>query len=206
MSEFFSASYEDLLFLLARYGAVWFYIFLFLSSVTENLFPPYPGDTIAFAGGLLAISGLLNPIFTFFSVCFGGLVGCLILYSLGQTTGRKAFLHDRGWFLNRQQLEKIENWFGRYGNWVIVVSRFLPGVRSGVALAAGVGNVRLPFMVAYSLVSIMLWNLFIMFSANLIHNNWRKLYELTRIYNGVALTILVIVIIVGIIILRRKNR
>jgi membrane protein DedA with SNARE-associated domain len=206
MSEILSTSYEDLLLLLTRYGAVWFYVFLFLSSVTENLFPPYPGDTITFVGGLLAISGLLNPLFVFFSVCLGGLVGCLILYSFGQTKGRKAFMHDRGWFLNKEQLERIESWFGKYGNWVIVASRFLPGVRSGVALAAGVGNVRLSFMIVYSLISMMLWNLLIIFSVTLIHNNWRKLYELTRIYNWVVLSILIVGILVGIIILKRKNR
>ena len=87
-----------------------------------------------------------------------------------------------------------------------MASRFLTGVRSGVALSAGVGNVRLRSMVAYSLISIILWNLLIIFSASLIHSNWRELYELTRIYNWVVLIIFVVGILVSIIIFKRKNR
>ena len=114
MSELISTRYEDLLFLLSRYGVVWFYVFLFISSVTENLFPPYPGDTVTFIGGLLAISGRLDPVFVVLAVCFGGLIGCLILYSFGQTKGRNIFMKDRGKFLNRKQLERIESWIARY--------------------------------------------------------------------------------------------
>ena len=206
MPELLSTRYEDLVFLLIRYGAIWFYVFLFVSATFENLFPPYPGDTVTFIGSLFAISGSLDMVFVFLAVCGGGLIGCLILYFFGRTKGRKAFMHNRGGFLNRIQLEKIESWFAKYGDWVIVVSRFLTGVRSGVALAAGVGNVRPLFMVAYSLISIVLWNLLIILSASLIHSNWEKLYQLTKIYNWVVLIIFGLGILVSIAIFKRKNR
>lgn len=206
MPEIISTRYEDLILLLSKYGALWFYIFLFVSAAVENLFPPYPGDTITFIGGLLAVSGSLSFVLVLLAVCSGSLVGCLLLYSLGQTKGRKFFMRDRGIFLNKKQLEKIESWFVRYGNGVILVSRFLSGVRSGVALAAGIGNVRLSFMVAYSLISIILWNSLIVFSASAIHDNWRQLYELTKVYNRAVLIVLVIGILISIVIYKRKNK
>lgn len=206
MSELISAKYEDLLLLLTRYGPIWFYIFLFVSASVESLFPPYPGDTVTFVAGLMAVSGLLSPFFVLLVVCGGGLVGCLILYSLGQGKGRKTFMQDKGRFLNRKQLERIESWFAKYGDWTILASRFLTGVRSGVALAAGIGNVRLSLMIGYSSISIILWNLLIVFSAFLIHNNWRKLYHLTKIYNWTVLLLFGIGILVCMIVFRRKNR
>ncbi len=206
MTELISGKYEDLILLLARYGAIWFYVFLFVSSCMENFFPPYPGDTVTLVAGLLAVSGLLSPFLVMVAVCGGGLVGCLILYSLGQSKGRKVFMQDKGRFLNRKQLERIERWFAKYGDWTILVSRFLAGVRSGVALAAGIGNIRLPLMAGYSLASIILWNLLLVSSAYLIHNNWRKLYQLTKIYNWVVLLLFGIGILVGIVVFRRKSR
>ena len=206
MPEIISTRYEDLVLLLSRYGALWFYIFLFASAAVENLFPPYPGDTVTLIGGLLAVSGSLSFTLVLLAVCSGNLVGSLLLYSLGQTKGRNFFMQERGKFLNKRQLEKVENWFVKYGNGIILVSRFLAGVRSGVALAAGIGNVKLAFMIAYSLVSIVLWNSLILFSASVIHDNWRSLYEFTRIYNRAVLVVLVVGILITMFIYKRKNR
>lgn len=206
MPEFFVTTAKDLLELISTHGAIWFYLFLFASCVTEGLFPPYPGDTVILLGGFFASLGKLDFFAVFFLSSAGSLTAAMILYFLGKKKGRKIF--SKGKILNPKLLEKIEGWFRRYGDKLIIGSRFLSGVRSGVALTAGVGNVRAKIMVCYSLISIFLWNGMIVITAALLQKNWRVLYRFLMVYNRIVLTLLGIAIIVGLIffLIKRKKK
>lgn len=199
MFEHICLKAEDFLKLAVALGPFWFYLFIFLSGVLENLFPPYPGDTVTFIGGYLAGTGLLTFSLVFFSASLGCLAGVMILYALGKNKGRGIFLKNKGVVFNKTQLEKVENWFKRYGEKVLLLSRFLPGVRSVVALTAGVGNVKLQKMTGYTLISILLWNSIILFSAFKIQENWREILGMIQVYNKVVLTVVILIIIAWLI-------
>lgn len=205
MPELFVTTARDLLDLITTHGAIWFYLFLYASCVAEGLFPPYPGDTVILLGGFFASVGKLDFFLVFFLSAGGSLTAAMILYYLGKRKGRSIF--SKGRILNTALLERIEGWFGRYGDKLILGSRFLTGVRSAVALTAGVGNVRARIMVIYSLISITLWNGMIIVTAGILGRNWRTLYRLLVIYNRIVLTLVALAIIVALILyLIRKKR
>jgi membrane protein DedA with SNARE-associated domain len=190
---------EDFLKLAIALGPFWFYLFLFLSGVLENLFPPYPGDTVTFIGGYLAGTGLLTFSLVFLSASLGCLAGAMILYVLGRNKGRRIFLKNRGQVFNKTQLERVEKWFRRYGEKVLILSRFLPGVRSAVALTAGVGNVKLQKMTGYTLISILLWNSIVLLSAFKVQENWREILGMIQVYNKVVLTVVILIFVIWLI-------
>jgi membrane protein DedA with SNARE-associated domain len=195
MSELFWIKVENILDLALTYGAFWFYLFIFLSSFFENLFPPYPGDTVTFVGGYLAGTNHLTFPFVFLSAGLGCLSGAMLLYLIGKNKGRKIFLKNKGRFFDRSHLEKMERWFNRYGEKVLILSRFLTGVRSVVALAAGVGNVNIKKMTVYTSISIILWNGIILLSAFKVQQNWRRILEVIQVYNKVVLAVVILVAI-----------
>ena len=197
MPEFLVTTTGDLLELISTRGAIWFYLFLYASCVIEGLFPPYPGDTVILLGGFFASLGKLDFFLVFLLSAAGSLTGAMILYYLGLKRGRRIFSKNK--ILNPKVLERIEGWFRKYGDKVILASRFLAGVRSGVALTAGVGNVRTRIMVIYSLISILLWNGIIVLTAGILGKNWQELYRFLVIYNRIVLTLLGAAIIVGLI-------
>jgi len=190
---------EDFLKLAITFGPFWFYLFIFLSGLVENLFPPYPGDTVTFIGGYLAGTGVLTFSLVFFSASLGCLAGAMILYILGKNKGRGIFLKNKGKVFNKAQLERIENWFKRYGEKVLILSRFLTGVRSVVALTAGVGNVKIQKMTGYTSISIVLWNGIILFSAFKVQKNWREILGMLQVYNKVVLAVVIVIVIVWLI-------
>lgn len=190
---------EDFLKLAITFGPFWFYLFIFLSGLVENLFPPYPGDTVTFVGGYLAGTGLLGFSLVFVSASLGCLAGAMILYVLGKNKGRGIFLKNKGKVFNKAQLEKVENWFKRYGEKVLLLSRFLTGIRSVVALTAGVGNVKVQKMTSYTLTSIILWNGIILFSAFKVQKNWREILGMIQVYNKVVLAIVILIVIIWLI-------
>jgi membrane protein DedA with SNARE-associated domain len=199
MFENISLKAEDFLKLAVTFGPFWFYLFIFLSGLVENLFPPYPGDTVTFIGGYLAGTNLLTFPLVFISASLGCLAGAMILYVLGKNKGRGIFLRNKGKIFNKAQLEKVENWFKRYGEKVLLLSRFLTGIRSVVALIAGVGNVNVRKMTGYTSISIVLWNSIILFSAFKVQKNWREILGMIQVYNKVVLAIVVLIVIVWLI-------
>ena len=199
MSELFWIKVENILNLALTHGALWFYVFIFLSNVLENFFPPYPGDTVTFVGGYLAGTNHLFLPLVFLSACLGCLSGAMLLYLLGKNKGRKIFLKNGKRIFDRAHLEKVERWFKKYGEKVLVLSRFLIGVRSVIALTAGVGNVNLKKMTFYTSISIILWNGIILFSAFRVQQNWREILEIIQIYNKTVLIIVTVVALVWLV-------
>jgi membrane protein DedA with SNARE-associated domain len=190
---------EDFLKLAIALGPFWFYLFIFLSGVLENLFPPYPGDTVTFIGGYLAGTGLLAFSLVFLSASLGCLAGAMVLYVLGRSKGRAIFLRNKGQVFNQARLERMESWFRRYGEKVLILSRFLTGVRSVVALTAGVGNVKIQKMTGYTFISILLWNGIILVSAFKIQENWREILQIIQLYNKVVLMVVMLIFVIWLV-------
>ncbi|MDP2960373.1 MAG: DedA family protein [candidate division Zixibacteria bacterium] len=195
MEGFFNSRGAELLNFISSHGVLWIYFFLFFSSIIETFFPPYPGDIVTFMGGYLASSGVLSLPLAFLFPCAGSLCGALALYYLGMKKGRKLFEKDKGKIFNKTQLNKIENWFRKYGGKVILVSRFITGVRSGIALTAGLGKIELWKMTVYSLISIFAWNGIIMSLGTLTQQNWQRLYKFLSLYNRLIFITVVLIFI-----------
>jgi membrane protein DedA with SNARE-associated domain len=173
--------------------AQWFYLILFASCLIENLFPPYPGDMVILLAGYLAGSGQILTAGGLLCSVAGSLAGGLILFALGSSRGRDLFHRGRFRFLSPDRLDRVEDWFRRYGRRIILVSRFLPGVRSLVAVAAGIGGMRTRLFALFSLISILMWNGLLFFAGLKLGQNWPAVVRWVRIYNWVVILLLLLV-------------
>jgi membrane protein DedA with SNARE-associated domain len=114
----------------------------------------------------------------------------MLVYTFGYTRGRRYFLSHHGRWIDPDHLHRIERWFGRYGTRVILVSRFLTGIRSAVALAAGLGEVPRGKMLLFTTLSTLLWNGLIVGLAVALGSNWQAIYDFARLYNRLVLAFL----------------
>ena len=176
--------------LISGYGGLWIYIIVFLGAVSENLFPPSPGDTILFAGVIVAARGAAIWPVVLAAAVTGNLAGAMLVYWFGLAKGRKYFLTHHGRWIDPERLHRIEKWFRQYGTGIILLSRFLTGIRSAVALTAGLGEVPAWRMAIFTAMSTLLWNALIAAAALAFNRNWAAIYEFARLYNGVVLLLL----------------
>ena len=190
---------------MAQNHAFWVYVVIYFSCVLENLFPPFPGDAVIFVGAFFAGTGQIYLPLVFIMTFLGSMSGALLLYSLGKRGIRKLFIFHTGIFFNDQQLKKIESWFVKYGEKVLLLSRFIAGVRSGIALAAGVGKVDLRKMIVYTSVSVLLWNGLLTAIATVLKENYRSAYRFLTTYNSIVLLLLAAAIVYWLIKLARKK-
>ncbi|PKN30022.1 MAG: hypothetical protein CVU64_05425 [Deltaproteobacteria bacterium HGW-Deltaproteobacteria-21] len=148
------------------------YLFLGLSSFAENVFPPIPGDTITAFGAFLVGIGKLSFVGVYASTTLGSIGGFLSLFKIGGWLGRHFFLKNDYRFFRASAILKAEQWFEKYGYFVIGMNRFLPGVRSAVALAGGICRLNGYWVAILAFISSAMWNLIWILSGYLLGSNW----------------------------------
>jgi membrane protein DedA with SNARE-associated domain len=175
---------------------IFLYIFLFLSSIIENLFPPIPGDTITVFGAFLVGIGRLNYALVFLFTTAGSVVGFMILAILGRFISREFFIKRNYKFFSAASIVSAEAWFERYGFWVVLANRFLPGIRSVVSLVSGITKLRLLHVFFLSLASAAIWNLLWIQVGFVLGNNWQtvrnKIAYIFAQYNIAACIVIVV--------------
>jgi membrane protein DedA with SNARE-associated domain len=132
---------QVLLDLFASYG----YLAVFLVLLLCGFGLPIPEDITLVAGGI--ISGLgYTDVHTMFAVGMAGvLIGDGIMFTIGRLFGDRVLqFRPIARILTKERFEAVQEKFTKYGNWVLFVARFLPGLRSPIFLTAGMSR-RIPY-------------------------------------------------------------
>jgi len=128
-----------LLKLVAEYG-IWIYAILFAIIFSETGFvvtPFLPGDSLLFVSGAIAASGEMNVHLLFVLLALAAVLGNSVNYAVGRWLGKRFFTDGRSRWLNPKHLEKAHEFYERHGGKAVVLSRFLPIVRTYVPFVAG---------------------------------------------------------------------
>jgi len=198
-------NYDQIIAYLSSHGAYYIYTAVFLGALAENLFPPLPGDFIILAGAYLAGRGeVYYPLLFVFSVA-GGFIGAMIVFYFGRSKGRDYFIRGGNKLVNPANLRKIEGLFARWGSLILLFSRFIAGIRSLIALAAGLGDVSRFRMAWLTLASFCIWNLLLVGGMYAAKSNWLKLIELIKTYNIIFIIISLAVLLFSLVIYRKKG-
>lgn len=134
----------------------WGYPALFLLLLLTGVGAPIPEDLLLLAAGYLVFAGLFHwPVA--FVICTAGVVSSdLLLYSAGRHVARRSAAAAFR-LLPPRRLERATRWFGRLGNRIILVARFVPGTRVLVFVSAGVRAVPLSSFLRYDVIGAALW-------------------------------------------------
>jgi membrane protein DedA with SNARE-associated domain len=123
---------------------------------------------------------------------FGGAVA----YGLGYFGGRPVLeRYGRLVLLSPAELERGEIWFGKYGDWVVLVTRLLPAIRSFIALPAGV--VRMPFwrFLLFSAIGSIIWTTALALIGHALGQHWQSISSGIRKYDVIIVAVVVILIL-----------
>jgi membrane-associated protein len=147
--------------LLADYGT-WIYAILFLVVFAETGFvvtPFLPGDSLLFGVGALAAvdtSGNLSAPLAAALLIAAAILGNTTNFHIGRYIGPRAF-SGRYRFLKVEYLQRTEEFFARHGGMAVVLSRFVPIVRTFAPFVAGVGRMNVARFQAYNVSGGVLW-------------------------------------------------
>src|SRR5512133_64096 len=129
-----------------------------LLMAIESACIPLPSEIIMPFAGYLVFKGQ----FTLQGAAIAGAVGCVVgsipAYYLGLYGGRPVIERwGRYVLLSRKELDLADRLFARHGQWVVLVGRLLPVVRTFIAFPAGVARMNMTKFVVYTFVGSYPW-------------------------------------------------
>lgn len=129
-----------------------------LLMAIESACIPLPSEIIMPFAGYLVYAGQ----FSLHGAALAGAVGCIVgsipAYWLGQYGGRPLIERwGRYVLLSRKELDLADRLFARHGQWVVLVGRLLPVVRTFIAFPAGVARMNMTKFVVYTFVGSYPW-------------------------------------------------
>ena len=186
------ASYlESLIAELSGMNPLWAYCVILLSAFLENVVPPVPGDTVVVFSAYLVGRGVLGAWPVFLMTWIGGIAGFMAMYYLGYSRGRTFFTGRSGRLFSDESLLKAESWLERYGVLLLLGNRFLSGIRSVIAIGAGLGKMRWTTVAVCGAFSMAAWNGLLLYAGLVVGQNWEEVTALLKQYNrGLFLVLL----------------
>ena len=185
---------EWILSIMDSLGGYWGIGFLMFA---ENLFPPIPSELIMPLAGFSVSQGKMNFALAVFAGVVGTIIGALPWYYAGKIIGEQRIknLADRygKWIqVSSKDIDKVKNWFDRYGNKAVLFGRLVPGIRTLISLPAGLNEMPLvPFLI-YSTIGTTLWVIFLTGAGYLLGNNYELVDDyLAPVSKGVLVLLLV---------------
>ncbi|HSN92434.1 MAG TPA: DedA family protein [Anaeromyxobacteraceae bacterium] len=160
---------------------------LFFASFVEHVFPPFPGDLLVVLGAWYAVSGELSWPATLVSVTSGALAGAWLDYRIGAALGRRLDRRaaQRGG-LTEARLARFEASYRRWGGWLLLANRFLPGVRAFLFLAAGASGIPLRRVLLLGGLSAAIWNAALLLAGAALAENLGEMVALFERYTRAA--------------------
>jgi membrane-associated protein len=147
--------------MLARFHE-WIYAILFVIIFAETglvVVPFLPGDSLLFGVGALAAvdrSGALNVGWVFLLLASAAVAGNTLNYAIGRQLGQRAF-SGRYRFFKLSYLQRTEAYFRRHGGLAVLLSRFMPIVRTFTPFVAGIGRMHYARFQAFNLAGGVSW-------------------------------------------------
>lgn len=126
---------------------------------TGLLFMPFlPGDSLLFAlGALAALVPEINFYYLLVGLFLAAVAGDAVNYSIGAWIGPRVFKIEKSQWFSPAYLKKAHDFYTQYGAKTIVLSRFVPIIRTFAPFVAGAGGMKYRQFVLFNILGAALW-------------------------------------------------
>jgi len=152
--------------LLQQYGA-WIYLILFAIIFSETGFvvtPFLPGDSLLFVAGALAATGGMDVHMLALLLVIAAVLGNTVNYSIGYFIGPRVFQWESSRFFNRKALDRAHAFYEKHGGVTIVITRFVPIIRTFAPFVAGIARMTYLRFTMYNIAGGLAWVLSLLYA------------------------------------------
>lgn len=145
--------------LVQQYG-MWIYAILFAVIFSETGFvvtPFLPGDSLLFVAGALAALGGMDVGLLLIVLTLAAIFGNTLNYQIGRYLGPRVFHWESSRFFNRAALERTHAFYEKHGGKTLVLSRFLPLLRTFAPFVAGIGAMHWGRFQIFNIIGALAW-------------------------------------------------
>jgi len=165
---------------------------VFVGMMLESTGLPIPSEVIMPFAGYVVWKGGLTLIGITLAGTLGCLAGSLIAYYIGLWGGRPLLERYGKYVLIRKgELDRADEWFKKYGDSAVFISRLLPVIRTFISFPAGIVHMDVKKFSLYTVLGSLPWCFALAYIGVLLGPHWEDIKGLFRYLD--------IVVIVGII-------
>ncbi len=140
---------------LLHYGAPVLFFLLLLGIVGM----PIPDETLLILSGWLMAKGKLHFVPTILAAIIGSICGITLSYILGKYAGN--WLIERygdRLRLSSSKVQRIQDWYGHIGKWLLFIGYFIPVVRHLSGFVAGGAKLSFRQFMLYAYTGALIWS------------------------------------------------
>jgi LPXTG-motif cell wall-anchored protein len=145
---------ETLSLWLTQYGS-----FALFALLALGIFAiPIPDETLMVFAGILVAHDRLSAAPTCIAAFLGAMTGITLSYSIGRIAGVfliKKYGHWVG--ITEAKMQRVHNWFERFGRWALLIGYFVPGVRHLTGYAAGITVMEYRHFATFAYIGAVVW-------------------------------------------------
>lgn len=126
--------------------------------LTESMGLPVPGETTLIVAAVFAGIGHLNIFVVILIGLLAAVIGDNIAYAIGYFGGKKLVdNYGKYVFLPPERYKKFEKFFNRNGGKVVIVARFIDGLRQLNGIIAGASDMKWAKFIVFNGIGAFLW-------------------------------------------------
>lgn len=188
--------------LLHHYG----YFGVFFILLVEMVGIPFPAETTLTISGFEWTSGVFKLLPLLLVAAIGNIVGSTIAYSLGRLLGRPLIVRfGRYLGITNERLDRANHTFHKYQGWVVIVGKFIAGIRVLIPYLAGINKMNFVVFSIFNAISAFLWAAAFIVLGRYIGVEWTRYHQALHQY--LVPGIVVVAVVVGVIVaMKFRNR
>jgi membrane protein DedA with SNARE-associated domain len=154
----------------------------------ESSFIPLPSEIVVPPAAFVASKpgSRLNLSLIVLFATLGSIIGAYFNYFLALWLGRPALYRfaesklGRLLLLNREKIQRSEDYFNRHGKLSTLIGRLIPVVRQLISIPAGLARMNLFYFTLYTIVGAAMWNIILAVLGYLAHGQADLIHRYSR--------------------------
>ena len=153
---------------------------------------PVPSEILIPLATVLVDKGRFSTIGVFAIGTLAQVAGALTGYLIGRYGG-EPILERYGKYvlITKNDLERTHRAFEKYGIWLTLLGRWVPGIRGLIAYPAGVAEMRLDTFLLFTTLGAAIWTTFLMYMGELIGDNMAVMDQIAGKFSLVGVVLIV---------------
>ena len=137
------------------------YIIVLIVFAENGLFFAFflPGDYLLFLTGVFGGTGVLKEPLSelLLGITLAAILGSLVGYLIGRFAGSRIQNQKESLFFKKKYIDNTQKYFEKYGARTLIISRFLPVIRTFAPILAGISKMKYSSYLLYNVIGGVLW-------------------------------------------------